>query len=184
MVGDYSGTDCQGSHTNGTFSMTKGLAPVQPSAAAPATAQPAASAPTPAPVIEYGTPGELKGVKTVFIYGVEPELRNNMLKQFAKHPELRVVGDIGSADVVLVFGAATFYRGTYTNVWSDSNGNVYGNSIPRYGVTGEGSAAKFIPPNRVRVIWQFSATRVNVFQRRPSTNFVRDFVEAWKKANQ
>ena len=180
MIGTYSGTDCQGPHTNGSFSMSKGLAPIQAQPAAPVTT---AAATNTAPIIQYGNSSELKGVKNIFIYGVEPEVRNNMLKQFAKHPEVQVVGEIEKADVVLVFGANTFSRGTFTNVWTDSNGNGWASTSPRYGVTGQGSAVKLIPPNTLRVIWQFSATRVSAFQRRPSTNFIRDFVAAWEKAN-
>jgi serine protease Do len=179
MIGTYSGTDCQGPHTNGSFSMSKGLAPIQ-SPSAPATT---AAAATSTPVVQYGSSSELRGVKNIFIYGVEPEVRNNMLKQFSKHPEVQVVGEIEKADVVLVFGANTFSRGTFTNVWTDSNGNGWASTSPRYGITGQGSAVKLIPPNTLRVIWQFSATRVSAFQRRPSTNFIRDFVAAWEKAN-
>ena len=179
MIGTYSGTDCQGPHTNGSFSMSKGLAPIQ-APPAPATT---ASATTTAPVVQYGDSSELRGVKNIFIYGVEPEVRNNMLKQFSKHPEVRVVGEIEKADVVLVFGANTFSRGTFTNVWTDSNGNGWSTTSPRYGITGQGSAVKLVPPNTLRVVWQFSATRVSAFQRRPSTNFIRDFVVAWEKAN-
>lgn len=178
MFGTYYGSDCQGAHSNGSFSMTKGLAPIQP----PAQATPAAATAT-QPIIQYGSPSELRGVHTVFIYGVEPEVRNNMLKQFAKHPELQVVGEIEKADVVLVFGANTFSMGSFTNVWSDTNGNAYSTTTPRYGITGEGSAVKFVPPNTLRVVWQFGATRTTVFQRRPSTNFIRDFVSAWERAN-
>jgi hypothetical protein len=125
-----------------------------------------------------------KGVRKVFIYGVEPDVRDNILKQFAKHPELQVVGDIGQAEVVLVFGANAFSMGNHTNVWTDSNGNGWATTTPRYGITGQGSAVKFVPPNTLRVVWQFSATRTLVFQRRPSTNFVRDFVRTWERANQ
>ena len=178
MIGTYSGTDCQGPHTNGSFSMSKGFAPIQ-AAPAPATA----AATTTTPIVQYGNASELKGVKNIFIYGVEPEVRNNMLKQFSKHPDVQVVGEIEKADVVLVFGANTFSRGTFTNVWTDSNGNGWASTSPRYGVTGSGSAVKFIPPNTIRVVWQFSTTRVSAFQRRPSTNFIRDFVAAWEKAN-
>jgi hypothetical protein len=180
MIGSYSGNDCQGAHTNGSFSMTKGLAPIH---AQPVAPMPTAAATNTAPIIQYGNSSELKGVKNIFIYGVEPEVRNNMLKQFAKHPEVQVVGEIEKADVVLVFGANTFSRGTFTNVWTDSNGNGWSSTSPRYGVTGSGSAIRFIPPNTLRVLWQFSATRVSGFQRRPSTNFIRDFVAAWEKAN-
>jgi hypothetical protein len=178
MIGTYTGNDCQGAHTNGTFSMTKGLAPIQ----APTLPTTASVAP-PKPIIEYGSANELRGVRKIFIYGVDPDIRNNMLKQFAKHPELEVVGEIGRADIVLFFGANTFSMGTFTNVWSDGYGHTYGSSVPRYGITGEGTAVRFVPPNTVRVVWQFSATRTTAFQRRPSTNFVRDFVNAWEKAN-
>src|SRR5580765_6844637 len=65
-----------------------------------------------------------------------------MLKQFAKHPELQVVGEIEKADVVLVFGTNTFSMGSFTNMWSDTNGNAYSTTTPRYGITGEGSAVK------------------------------------------
>ncbi len=178
MLGSYTGIDCRGTHANGSFSMTKGVAPLQPApAAAPTAATPSS------PIIEYGTPAELKGVKNVFIYGVEPEVRSNMIKQFSKHPELRVVGEIEKADVVLVFGAQVFSMGTHTSVWTDAYGNGYATTTPRYGINGQGSAVKFVPPNTLRVVWQFSATRTVVFQRRPSTNFVRDFVSAWEKAN-
>ena len=73
MIGGYSGSDCQGPHTNGSFSMTKGLAPIQ---VPPATT---AAATTTSPVVQYGSSNELRGVKNFFIYGVEPEVRNNML---------------------------------------------------------------------------------------------------------
>ncbi len=107
----------------------------------------------------------------------------NMIKQFAKHPELRAVGEIEKADVVLVFGAQVFSMGSHTSVWTDAYGNSYATTTPRYGINGKGSAVKFVPPNTLRVVWQFSPTRTVVFQRRPSTNFVRDFVNAWEKAN-
>jgi serine protease Do len=179
MIGSYSGTDCQGTHTNGSFSMTKGLAPISQPPSAPAPA----SSSTPQIVTQYGSPSELRGVKTVFIYGVEPEVRNNMLKQFEKHSGLRVVGEVEKADLVLVFGAQTFSMGTHTSVWTDGNGHGWASTAPRYGVNGQGSAVKFIPPNTMRIVWQFSATRTSAFQRRPSTNFVRDFMSAWEKAN-
>ena len=180
MIGSYSGSDCQGAHANGSFSMTKGataIASPMQTQAVPTTA----AAPT--PIIEYGDASELHGIKNVFIFGVEPDVRNNMLKEFGKHPQLHVVGRIEEADVVLVFGGQTFFMGTHTNVWTDTYGHTYGNTAPRYGINGQGSVVKLIPPNRIRVIWQFSATRVNVFQRRPSTNMIRDFFAAWDKAN-
>lgn len=94
-----------------------------------------------------------------------------------------MVGEIERADNVPVFGGQVFSMGIHTNVWTDSNGNAWATTTPRYGVNGQGSAVKFVPPNIFRVVWQFSATRTTVFQRRPSTNFVRDFMSAWDKAN-
>ena len=179
MMGTFTGNDCQGAHANGTFSMVRGTTPIQTAPSAPSTAS---TAPL-QPVVQYGSQSELRGVHTVFIYGVEPDVRNNMLKQFAKHPGVQVFGEIEHADVVLVFGSQVFSMGTHTNVWTDSNGNGWATTSPRYGVNGQGSAVKFVPPNVFRIVWQFSATRVTAFQRRPSTNFVRDFMNAWEKAN-
>ena len=180
MVGTYSGTDCQGSHTNGNFSMVKGVASsVQPTPTLPAPVSKSAE-----PIVQYGSASELKGVRKIFIYGVEPDVRINMVKQFAKHPTLELVGDLTQAEVVLIFGANTFSWGGQTHVWTDGNGNAWSTTSPYTGVAGQGSAIKFVPPNTLRVIWQFSTTRTMVFQRRPSTNFVRDFVSAWEKANE
>jgi hypothetical protein len=106
-----------------------------------------------------------------------------MVKQFAKHPGVQVIGEIERADDVLVFGAQVFSMGTHTNVWTDSNGNGWATTSPRYGINGQGSAVKFVSPNILRIVWQFGATRTTAFQRRPSTNFVRDFMNAWEKAN-
>jgi len=179
MVGTYTGTDCQGTHTNGSFGMSKGAVAIQSSS--PVVSNANANPPM---KTEYGNASELKGVQKVFVYTQEdPGVRGNMLKELAKHPAIQVTSDIGSADVVLVFGARTFSMGNYSHVWSDSYGNVYGNSYPRYGITGNGYAIKFIPPNTMRIVWEFSATRTVAFQRRPSTNFIRDFAKAWEKAN-
>lgn len=179
MIGAYTGADCQGVHANGSFSMTKGAEPFQPTT--PST--PPGHGTSDQPIIQYGSVDELRGVHKVFIYGADPDVRINMLKQFSKHPEVQVVGDIAAADAVLVFGAQAFSMGTHTNVWTDGNGNAHANTFSRYGITGQGSAVKLVPPNTVRVVWQFSATRTTAFQRRPSTNFIRDFVAAWEKAN-
>jgi hypothetical protein len=47
------------------------------------------TAPASPPITEYGEVGKLHGVKTVFLFGLGPDVRNNMLKEFAKHPEVR-----------------------------------------------------------------------------------------------
>ena len=104
------------------------------------------------------------------------------MKEFAKHPEVHVAG-LRRRMSFIVFGGQTLFMGTYANVWTDSYGPTYGAARLRYGVNGQGSVVKLIPPNRIRVISQFSATRTNMFQRRPSTNLVRDFMTAWEKAN-
>jgi hypothetical protein len=177
MVGTYSGIDCQGTHANGTFTMTHGLAPVAPVQPVPP------SGVVRQPVIEYGDASELRGVKNVFLFGLEPDVRKNMLKEFVKHPQLHIAGRIEESDIVITFGAQTFSRGSFTSVSSDVFGNADAMTVPLRGVTGQGSALRLIPPNTIRVVWQFSATRVNAFQRRPSTNMVRDFFAAWEKAN-
>jgi hypothetical protein len=176
MAGTYTGSDCQGFHADGSFTMSHGPAPISAPPVIPAVA-------TPQPVMEYGTTTELRGLHSVFVYAEDPGVRANILKELGKERRVSVVGSAEQADLILVFGASTFSMGSHTYVWTDSYGNAYGNTTPRYGITGVGYAVRFVPPNKARILWQFSATRVSILQRRPSTNFVRDFLKAFKTAN-
>ncbi len=172
LVGNYSGSDCQGVHADGVFSMARGAVALAP----PATSQPATQ-----PQIVQGSESELRGVRTVYVYAEDVGVRANIIKELRKSSEVTVIEDITSADVVLIFGANSFSMGSSTYVWSDGYGHVYGNTTPRYGIAGYGSAVKFSRPNIVRVLWRFQDTRTTVFERRPSTNFARSFLKVLRQ---
>ncbi len=177
-AGSYSGTSCQGTHANGTFSMSRGTGAVFSPTPASATA------PVPAkPIVTYGTEAELEGVRTVFVYAEDLEVRGNIIKSLEKDKGISLTNEVTKADVVLVFGANSFSMGDYTYVWTDSYGNVHGSTTPRYGITGFGYAIRIVPPNTIRVLWQFQDTRTTLYERRPSTNFARNFIRLLKTLN-
>ena len=141
-------------------------------------------------VIEHGNPEELAGVKTVYIFtGTKWEVRRNIIKNLRKKSErFQIVESLDdNPDVVLVYGARVFsFIVTIPGqVWTDSAGNVHGygsNTQSRSGVTGKGWALKLNPDtNTVRILWEFRDTARTIFERRPSTNFARNFVKVVKK---
>ncbi|HWW74280.1 MAG TPA: hypothetical protein VNZ44_02735 [Pyrinomonadaceae bacterium] len=129
------------------------------------------------PTVEYGHPGELRGVKKVFVdTGTDIELRNHVLEELRKRlPDLTVVSAPEGADIHLRF--------------SLKEERPYGVIVPaggRIGVpysVGVGSVVKVLSDNRVRVLLSFRDSRTRLGERRPSTNFAREFVQAYQRAN-
>lgn len=129
------------------------------------------------PTVEYGHPGELRGVKKVFVdTGTDIELRNQVLEEIQKRlPDLNIVAAPEGADVHLRF--------------SLKEERSYGVIVPaggRIGVpysVGAGSVVKVLSDNRVRVLLSFKDSRTRFGERRPSTNFAREFVQAYQRAN-
>ena len=127
--------------------------------------------------VEYGHPGELRGVKKVFVdTGTDIELRNHVLQEIQKRlPDLTVVSAPEGADIHLRFALK-----------EERN---YGVIVPaggRIGVpysVGVGSVVKVLSDNRVRVLLSFKDSRTRFGERRPSTNFAREFVQAYQRAN-
>ncbi len=129
------------------------------------------------PTVEYGHPGELRGVKKVFVdAGTDIELRNRILEEIRKRlPDLNIVSAPEGADIHLRF-----------SLKEERN---YGVVVPvggRIGVpysVGIGSVVKVVNENRMRVLLSFKDARTRFGERRPSTNFAREFVEAYQRAN-
>ncbi len=176
IVGTYTGYDCQGYHTNGTFSMVRSTGSL-----IPATPLAPSRNGDVKPVVQHGAESELLSAKAVYVYCKDFEVRANIVKELRKYGSLTVTDDLAAADTVLIFGADQFSMGDYTYIWQDYAGNVYGSSTPRYGITGYGLAVKFAPPNFVRVVWSFRDTRTTLYERRPSTNFARNFIKVLKR---
>jgi hypothetical protein len=140
------------------------------------------------PVIEYGKAEELKGVTKIFIYtGTDVEVRQNMIKEIAKKlPALQILDRPDDAEILILFAAdsASFLSNLHT-ASTNIGGTVHSNSTPTYHsvIFGKGTVVKPAGPDRMRVLMQFNESRHSVFERRPSTNIARDFVEAYLKVN-
>ena len=129
------------------------------------------------PTVEYGHPSELRGVKKVFVdAGTDIELRNGILQEIQKRlPDLTIVSAPEAADIHLRF---SFKEERSYGVLVPMRGGI---GVP-YSV-GVGSVVKVLSENRVRVLLSFKDSRTRFGERRPSTNFAREFVEAYRSAN-
>lgn len=130
------------------------------------------------PTVEYGHPTELHGVKKVFVdTGADIELRNRIVKEIQKGlPNLVIVSIPEDAEIHLQFALR-----------DESN---YGVIVPvrgRVGVSsirvGAGTVVKVINDKRVRVLWSYKDTQRTIVERRPSTNFAREFVKLYERYN-
>jgi hypothetical protein len=161
---------------------------------------------------EYGSPTELQGALWIYVEtGSDLEVRQNILKTIQKDlPFLQVASAPAEADAVLVFGANAYtrYYGTINNStttggancaasaygvgnYAYGQANCYGSantqssSTPLYGNVIDGKGWVIIVPDqgKPRLIHEYSDTRTSIFERRPSSNFARDFVKRYRAAN-
>jgi hypothetical protein len=140
--------------------------------------------------VEYGSPAELKGVTRIYVdTGAELKARNDIVSHIQKElPSVVVTDSAEDAEVVLVFGssASTRYIGSHSTTTINSGGDqATTSSMPQYKrvVRGDGLVVKPGKGGRPRLLIEFGDARGNVFERKPSTNFAREFIKAYKKAN-
>jgi hypothetical protein len=128
--------------------------------------------------VEYGHPIELHGVKKVFVdTGVDIELRNSIVKEIQKGlPTLTVVSNPEDADIHLRFSLKD--EDNYA-VIIPAKGRVGISSVR----TGMGTVLKVINDKRVRVLWSYKDSQRTFVERRPSTNFGREFVKLYERYN-
>jgi hypothetical protein len=127
--------------------------------------------------VEYGNPSELRGVKKVFVdTGTDIELRNRIAEEIKKRlPDLVIVSAPEDADVHLQFSLKE--ERDYRLVIP------VGGRIGMPYTVGFGSVVKVLDTNRLRVLLSFKDTRARFGERRPSTNFAKTFVEAYRESN-
>lgn len=130
------------------------------------------------PTIEYGHPMELQGVKKVFVdTGMDMESRDRIIKEIQKGAlNLAVVSRPEDADIHLRF-------------YLDDEDN-YAVIVPakgRIGIAsarkGAGTIVKVIDDKHVRVLWSYKDAQKTFLERRPSTNFGREFVKLYRRYN-
>jgi len=165
------------------------------------------------PVIEYGEPSELNAISKIYINtGMDFELHQKIAKDIQKKlPNLIICDKPEDAEVFLVFNtdSETFLAGVSSTTTSQDSGylsghaSTYGNSTTINGTysgnttsttttspfyrkveTGIGHVFKRIGQNRFRVMMSFKDSRKWRFERKPRSNFAREFVEAYSKANE
>jgi hypothetical protein len=124
------------------------------------------------PIIEYGQPDELRGVKKVFV-GLNAQQREVVVREIKKQlPDLEVVSRPEESDIHLRF----FLKET------------------RDGRTeGVGTVVKLLDANRARELCSFKDNLSPIYEQHSIKNyaveramplrFAREFVKAYKKAN-
>ena len=135
--------------------------------------------------IEDGAPGELRGVKRIYIdTGGAQEERDNITGEIlARLPSLEIVDVAGEAEVVLEFGAGGgTLRGTL-----EIKGQL-GLTEKKFDTTreleiGKGQVLKRVSETVLHVLLKFHDPQFNALERKPSTNFARAFVKAYQQAN-
>ncbi|HKQ53736.1 MAG TPA: hypothetical protein VJT74_15275 [Pyrinomonadaceae bacterium] len=130
------------------------------------------------PSIEYGQPSELQGVKKVFVdTGMDLESRDRIIKEIQKGaPALTVVSRPEDADVHLRFILDD--EDNYA-VIVPAKGRVGVASVRR----GSGTVLKVVDDKHVRVLWSHKDSQKTFLERRPSTNFGREFVKLYRRFN-
>jgi len=134
---------------------------------------------------EYGTPDDLKGVSTVYVYtGTDMDLRDNIQKVIKKElPNLTLASRREQAEVHLIFTAdvSTYVSGVDASTYGNNS-----NATVQYGrvIDGRGLVLRIENGKQPLLIFDFKDSRGTIFERRPSTNFARAFVKAYKKANE
>lgn len=113
-----------------------------------------------------------------------------------------VVSRVEEAEIVLIYSSDSYsiLSGISNSRNSSTTGNlsVWGNTATYSGQTtstststpiyrkvtdGEGLVVKFTSSGRPRLLMNFKDTQKSVLERRPSTNFARKFVKAYKEVN-
>jgi hypothetical protein len=148
------------------------------------------------PSIEYGSPSELKGVHNIFVdTGTSIGRQQEIVKRLQKDiPSLTVVRNPADAEVILIFKTVTYTRpslvgSSTTTVNPDGSTQTVSQAGPQVEEQTIALVEKPLGPNRVRLLMEYDWGRFTTVEKIFGTNgsqrdrFVRQFVDAWKKAN-
>ncbi|MBO0861163.1 MAG: VWA domain-containing protein [Chloracidobacterium sp.] len=128
--------------------------------------------PPPEPVVEKGSPDELKGVTKAFVdRNMETRHRAYIVKEIQKKlPALEIVSKPEDADIHLKF--ALQRKTQYEH-------------IPQGPPRGVGKALKVVSNNRVRLLLEYEEDRYRIKfgKRNPAGEFAKEFVKAYLGAN-
>ena len=139
---------------------------------------------------EFGTADELKGVSKFYVdAGGDREAREEITGEVLRLlPSLEIVDRREQAECVLLFysyGRTDPQRLSPTKHPFDptppNTGTGY--NAPLKVTVGRGWVIRPLAADRQRVLWYYEDTKFSAVERRPTINFARNFVSAYKNAN-
>ena len=143
-------------------------------------------------LLQDGSTYELRGVKKIYVEAEgNPEEQANIIGEILERlPTLQVVDVASEADVVLAFKTSdrraidTVEPKTIFGPPKQPFEKPKGTYNVNYEFAlGEGTVTKRLSATEQKVLMRFENRKYNPLQRRPSTNFARAFVKAYKQAN-
>jgi TonB family protein len=139
---------------------------------------------------EFGTADELKGVTKFYVdAGGDRESREEITGEVLRlMPELQIVDRPEQAECVLLFYA---YGRTDLQPLSPTKhpfdptppNTGTGYNAPLKVTVGRGWVVRPLAADRQRVLWYYEDTKFSPVERKPTINFARNFVSAYRKAN-
>lgn len=137
-------------------------------------------------LIEDGSVSELRGIKKIYVdAGTNAEEQRNIIGEVLKYlPKLMIVDVAADAEVILAFNASERTQNDKFVQKDAFTGEVKNSWNIRLDMeVGHGQVLRQLTPTHLRSLLKFEDPHVNKFERKPSTNFARAFVKAYKQAN-
>ena len=127
----------------------------------------------------YGQPSDLKGLKKVYVdTGPDTKNRDSIIKELEKSKlGFEIVDDKADAEILLGFGAGEVTH----SVVATASGNV-ATARELKDRTGDGIVIA-MARGKARLVYSFKDVQTTVFERKPVSNFVREFIKVYKKGN-
>jgi hypothetical protein len=131
---------------------------------------------------EFGKADEMKGVSKFYVdAGGDREAREEITGELQRlMPELQLVDRPEQAECVLLFYA--YGRTVQQLAYSPRTGRPIG-SDPQRVTAGRGWVVRPLSPDRQRILWYYEDIKFSSVERKPTINFARNFVSAYRKVN-
>jgi TonB family protein len=136
--------------------------------------------------VENGSLSELRGIKKIYVdAGTNEDEERNIIGEVLKYlPALTIVDAANEAEVILAFNASERTQNDKFVQKDAFTGEVKNSWNIRLDMeVGHGQVLRRVTSTHLRSLLKFEDPHTNKFERKPSTNFARAFVKAYKQAN-
>jgi TonB family protein len=136
--------------------------------------------------IEDGSGSELRGIKKIYVdAGTNTDEQRNIIGEVLKYlPGLTIVDAANEAEVILAFNASERTQNDKFVQKDAFTGEVKNSWNIRLDMeVGHGQVLRRVTPTHLRSLLKFEDPHANKLERKPSINFARAFVKAYKQAN-